>query len=371
MKTIVYVLPYMAQGGTEKLALSLVKGFHNKYELVLLAPEGELLPEFLKYRIEYVNFPQIGLTQVNAINVFKEKLACIHKKHSVDLVHVHAGHEFLRFTKKTLPGTTILFHLHAHQGSQLSKNINYWMSARYAKNNADLLIAVSDEEKRIIVQKGFPAEKARIVYNGYDNEEGDDTELISKIKKKYKLEGSSVIGNVGRLNKTKKLDILIYAFSSLVKKDNINVKLLLIGEGPDRKRLEGIVRKERLKDKVCFTGFIPRGDRVLKIFDIFVLPTSYEGCSFVLVEAMAKGLPIITTNIPSVRWMFEDGKNVLLIKQNDVKDLCEKLTLLINNNSLQEELCGSVFENFTSRFDAKKMIQSIDEIYSSLIKNAG
>ncbi|HEB30077.1 MAG TPA: glycosyltransferase family 1 protein [Spirochaetes bacterium] len=368
MKTIVHVLPYMAQGGTEKLVLSLVKGFHRQYNTVVLSPDGELLPEFLKYDITHVNFPQIGFNFIKGVSTYMKQLEGIQKKQNIDLVHVHAGHEFLRFSRKVLPEIPLLFHLHAHQGSRISKVINYRLSAGFAKNNADLLIAISEEEKKIVVRNGFPAEKVRLVYNGYDNDEGDDTELIAKIKKKYNLEHSLVIGNVGRLNKTKRLDLLIDVFRILVQKDERDIRLLFIGDGPDRKRLERMVIKSGLGDKVYFAGFIPRGDRVLKIFDVFVLPTTYEGCSFVLIEALAKGLPIITTDIPSVRWMFEDGKSAVLFEQNSVKDLCEKLTMLINDKKLQKLLSASALNSFLSRFDADGMIQNIDKVYSELIK---
>ncbi len=133
MKTIVHVLPYMAQGGTEKLVLSLVKGFHRKYRIVVLSPDGELLPEFLKYDITHVHFPQIGLNIIKGVRTYMQKLEVIQRKQRISLVHVHAGHEFLRFSRKVLPETPLLFHLHAHQGSRVSKIVNYRLSAMFAR----------------------------------------------------------------------------------------------------------------------------------------------------------------------------------------------------------------------------------------------
>jgi glycosyltransferase involved in cell wall biosynthesis len=357
----------MAKGGTEKHVLTLLRGLQHNYRIVLLAPRGEILDEFLKFDIRYVEFPLLQGNVIKKIKVFKKRLSEINSEYLVDIVHIHAAHEFVRFTRKVLPQVPIIFHLSAHQGTNVSKAFNYWLSARISKKHADLLIAVSEEEKRIVTGKGFPAEKVRVVYNGYEQSEGDDQVQIDEIKKKYNLDGSMIIGNLGRLNKTKRLDVLIRAFGMLKKGGAEELKLLLVGDGPARARLERIVQREGLEQDVCFTGFIPRGDRIIGIFDIFVLPTTYEGCSNVLVEVMAKGLPIITTDIPSVNWMFEKGTSALLFRQNRVSDLYKKLDALVRDQGLRASLGENARNRFTDAFKASQMIQKTDEIYRDLL----
>ena len=367
MKTVVHILPYMAKGGTEKHVLTLLRGLQHNYRIVLLAPRGEILEEFLKFNIKYVEFPLLQGNVIKKIKIFKQKLSEINGEQSIDLVHVHAAHEFVRFTRKVLPQVPVIFHLSAHQGTAVSKAFNYWLSARISKRNASLLIAVSEEEKRIVTARGFPAEKVRVVYNGYEQSEGDDQAQIDEIRKRYDLDGSMIIGNLGRLNKTKRLDVLIRAFCKLKRIGAERLKLVLIGDGPSRSRLERIVQRRGLKQDVFFTGFIPRGDRILSIFHIFVLPTTYEGCSNVLVEVMAKGIPIITTDIPSVNWMFEKGTDALLFRRNSVSDLYEKMDTLVKDHELRATLGANVLDRFTDAFEASQMIQKTDEIYRSLL----
>jgi glycosyltransferase involved in cell wall biosynthesis len=145
------------------------------------------------------------------------------------------------------------------------------------------------------------------------------------------------------------------------------LKLLLVGDGPDRARLEKLASREGVANDVVFTGFIPRGDRVLKIFDVFVLPTSFEGCSNVLVEAMAKGLPILTTNVPSVCWMFRDGEQAILFRSGDAADLCAKLKAMASDLPLRRRLGGNALRNFHDRFEAATMIDKIGRIYEGLL----
>jgi glycosyltransferase involved in cell wall biosynthesis len=361
----------MAYGGTEKHVLTLMRGQKEKFRLFLLAPMGEILDEFLKLDVHFFEFPVLKGNVQKKIRIFRNKLKEIYQQYGIDILHIHAAHEFTRFSKRTLPHVPVVFHLSAHQGSSLSRAINYKLSAGIAKRNADLLIAVSDEEKRLIVKKGFPQDRIVVVYNGYEGSEGDDIAVIKKIKKQYTLEGSLIIGNLGRLNKTKRLDLLISAFGELKKRVKEKTKLVFIGEGPERKRLEKLALAGGVGKDVIFTGFVPRGDRVLKIFDVFVLPTTYEGCSNVLVEAMAKALPIVTTDIPSVSWMFEDGKNAVLknavlFEKNNVKSLEEKLYRLVTDATLRKRVVDEVFLRFEADFTAEAMVEKVERVYQSL-----
>jgi glycosyltransferase involved in cell wall biosynthesis len=357
----------MARGGTEKHVLTLCRRQRERYAVVLLAPEGEILPEFLNLGIEYRGFPELRGNVLRKIGIYRENLRAVDRTYGVDLVHVHAAHEFVRFSRKVLPTTPIIFHLSAHQGSSLSKAFNYWQSARIARRNADILIAVSEEEKRIVTGKGFPPERVRVVYNGYEQSEGSDEERIAGLREEHGLAGHMVIGNLGRLHRTKRLDVLINAFAALVREGGSKLKLLLIGDGPDRRRLEDQVLRLGLEASVHFPGFIPRGDRVLPVFDLFVLPTTFEGCSNVLVEVMAKGIPTVATDVPSVSWMFENGKSALLMKKNSTEDLHDKLRILVDDRSLRDTLREGALEHFRAEFTAEKMVARTDTIYQSLL----
>ena len=143
--------------------------------------------------------------------------------------------------------------------------------------------------------------------------------------------------------------------------------LLMIGDGPQKENLMRLAQKECPGGDIVFPGFINRGDRVLKIFDIFALPTTFEGCSNVLIEAMSKSLPIVTTDIPSVSWMFENRKDVLLFKKNSVQDLADKLYELVDNAELREDLRKNIHTRFKNLFTLDVMLKRIEDIYKKVI----
>jgi glycosyltransferase involved in cell wall biosynthesis len=364
--TVVHVLPYMAEGGTEKHVLTLMRGQRSRYRTLLLAPRGKLSQEFLKLGTHYVEFPELKGNVARKVRIFRETLAGMETQYPIDILHVHAAHEFLKFCRRTLPRTPIIFHLSAHQGSFLSRWFNYGLSARLSSRFADRLIAVSEEEKRIAARRGYPEGNIRVIHNGYEAAERDDAAGIADLRKRYGLNGHTVIGNIGRFNRTKRLDLLIRAFAMLSDSGMQGVKLLLIGDGPQRQSLESLVRSMHLEERVHFTGFIPRGDRILRVLDIFVLPTTYEGCSNVLVEAMAKGLPIVTTDIASVRWMFHPGVDALLFKKNSLPALYGVIRSLVESEEKRRCLQENVIRNYESRFTAEIMIERTDALYREL-----
>jgi glycosyltransferase involved in cell wall biosynthesis len=251
----------------------------------------------------------------------------------------------------------------------VSRCVNYTLSASISRRKADLLVAVSEEEKRIVTAKGFPPERVAVVYNGYEPGEGDDARRIDELRERHGLNGMLVVGNLGRLHKTKRLDLLVKAYASLKGgKGFERVRLLFVGDGPDGERVRKIAERLGVGRDTAFAGFVPRGDRVLKIFDVFVLPTTYEGCSNVLVEAMAKGLPILTTSIPSVGWMFEDGVSASLFGKNSVRGLAERLERLVASEGERRRLGEGARAVFEEKFSARAMIEKTDRIYRGLLK---
>ena len=378
MKTVCHVLPYLAEGGTEKTAYNIIRGLKHRYRMLLLAPPGRALDDFLGLDVLYSGFPPLKGNVLKKIGSYKKTLKKLHETFPLDLLHVHAAHEFVSFSHTVLPDVPIIFHLHSHQGSDISKRFNYRLSARIARRKAETLVAVSDEERRIIVANGFPADRVEVIYNGFDPAGNEDPREVERIRRENGLGGRIVIGNMGRLNRTKRLDVLIRAFRMLQEKTALPVSLLIVGEGPERTRLERIVKRsaprsaprsaaERQNGDVVFAGYVNRGDRILKIFDLFVLPTSYEGCSNVLVEAMSKGLPIVTTDIPSVRWMFEQGSSALLFRRDDTDDLCRRMQQLVQNRHLRDTLSRGARKRFEEYFSMDRMLRGVESVYERTI----
>jgi glycosyltransferase involved in cell wall biosynthesis len=146
-----------------------------------------------------------------------------------------------------------------------------------------------------------------------------------------------VIGYIGSLVKAKGIDILVKTFSLLQNRAEMNLCLLMVGDGEHKKEIESMVREMRLHS-VIVPGFRKDVVRVLAAMDVFVLPSLSEGCPFSLLEAMAAGKTIIASNIPSIKEIVEDGKEAILIDPNKSEMLKKAILRIYSDHELRDNL---------------------------------
>ena len=178
--------------------------------------------------------------------------------------------------------------------------------------------------------------KIAVIYNPVDI---DEIERLSSeaVEHPWFREETPIIVSVGRLTKQKGYPHLINSFS-LVRKA-FPCRLLIIGEGEDREKLLRMAREKALERDVEFLGFQKNPFKYMARASLFVLPSLYEGFGNVIVEAMALGLPVISTDCPSgPSEIIEDGKNGLLVPVGDEDALSRAMTEVLTNNALKERL---------------------------------
>ena len=154
----------------------------------------------------------------------------------------------------------------------------------------------------------------------------------------YFGERKKTVVSVGRFAPEKGYDILIKAFSNVVKK-HPDYKLILYGDGPCKNDLLGLVENLCLKAFVSFPGYISNSETVIRCEGIFVLPSRFEGIPNALIEALSIGIPTISTNCtPGGPDLLTDhGKRGMLVPVGDVKSLENAIDVLIENPELRKE----------------------------------
>lgn len=144
---------------------------------------------------------------------------------------------------------------------------------------------------------------------------------------------------VGRLVKIKGVEILLMAINN-IKIRYPNLLCFIIGDGPDKDRLENIVDSYKLNSNIVFLGQMDNKYIVsyLKSSDIFILPSFFDSQAIVLLEAMACGLPVIASNLEGPASMLKNGEIGLLFKKGNANDLAEKIVTIMCNNQLKNML---------------------------------
>ncbi|MCR4283763.1 MAG: glycosyltransferase family 4 protein [Parcubacteria group bacterium] len=219
---------------------------------------------------------------------------------------------------------------------------------RYVASNALKVIVPSNYLKKIVTSWGVSDDKIFIVYNSFDY--STILENRDELRREYNIDGNIIV-SAGRLVPWKGFDALIETMPDILK-SNPHTKLLIIGDGPERKNLDSKILDFGIKDNVIMLGRLSHEEVLayLKASDIFILNTAYEGFSHQLLEVMESGIPIITTAIGGNREIIKDGENGIFIEFNDKKAIKESLLRLLFDKefggNLSKEGKGTV-KNFS------------------------
>lgn len=206
---------------------------------------------------------------------------------------------------------------------------------RFIASRAVRVVVPSQYLSRIVHEWGVSHESITVIYNGVSV---GDVGVKETIRGVLHFEGKLII-SVGRLVPWKGFDILIKVFAKLKKKTK-DIKLFIVGSGPDLESLESLVEKEGVQDSVIFAGAVDHDAllRYIKASDIFVLNTSYEGLSHLVLETLAVGVPVITTHVGGNPEVITDNVNGFLVKPNDMSALQSRMTTLLEKSDVYQRI---------------------------------
>ena len=175
------------------------------------------------------------------------------------------------------------------------------------------------------------------------------------------------LGCVGRLSAEKGHLGLIEACHQLVNQ-NKDIRLVLIGDGPERQLLEKKVKELNLEERIEFKGFVSEEAVIehLKEIDLFVLPSLMEGIPLVLMEAMAMHIPVVAPRLAGIPELIEDNQNGLMYTPSDWQDLADKVIYLIENPDVARNLAlkgrQKVLEEFTIKNSVEPLWNKFQEL---------
>ena len=171
-----------------------------------------------------------------------------------------------------------------------------------------------------------------------------------------------LIGAVGRLSDQKGFDVLLRALPRVPAST-----LVIVGDGPERQRLEGLAHSLGVADRVLITGWTERPRNYLPVFDVVAQPSRYEGFPLAIVEAMLASRAIVASNVDSIPEAIEDGVTGRLVDPDDPVALAEAISGLLDDPSLRGELGARARERAAERFTAAAMARSYERLYASLL----
>jgi glycosyltransferase involved in cell wall biosynthesis len=195
------------------------------------------------------------------------------------------------------------------------------------KRRRILFIVGSPSTERELLEAGFRAADITLVNYAVDHSKHRQTGVPRST--------TPLIGYFGRLKRYKSVDVLLRALVSVLR-EVPDLKLLIVGEGDDRARLEALTRSLKLEKAVEFTGFVSEEKKVelLQRMWFKVTTSSKEGWGLTVIEANACGTPVIASNVPGLRDAVKDNETGLLYTYGDANELAQKILLLIRDRAL-------------------------------------
>ncbi len=369
MIKVLLFLQGLSFGGLEKLVYDMVRfAISNRKDVKFFICCFDSLGHFaekLASKGVKINF----LPRKKGIDIlYPLKLKSFIKREGIQVIHAHNSTAWFYGVWASILSKIPLVYTEHDRGfpSPLKIKCMHYLFGKYTHS----VVAVSKAVKQNL-ERYEHIKQIKVIYNGIDPDVFRVPTPEEKIEKKKRLgvEGDSfILGNVGRMDKWKNQGILIEVLSEL--KDSYpNVKLILVGGGEEEVNLKRLAEKEGVKDRVIFLGRRDDVNEILKVFDIFVFPSLTEGLPLVLIEAMATGIPVISSPVGGIPELVSSGDSGILISPTSKNDIKNAIIHLIKDSKLRNDMGKKGRTIFEERFSLHQMVEDYIRVYNSVIKN--
>lgn len=355
-------------GGAERVIASLSSHLDKKRFSVVVCwreARGAIGEELMAQGYEVVGLPEIepNITPYRRFLTLKRLL----QTKNIDVLHTHDTGALADGAQCRLVGAKVKLVHTFHFGNYPILNKKYVLMERGFSRLAHSLVAVGFEQaKQIQKTLHLSPKQVKVIHNGVVEPIYD--EAVDPLQKYRDQPGRPVIiGSISTLIEQKGLPVLLEA-AAILKKRKANCLFVIVGDGPLRQMLEEKSRQFQVTEMVHFLGWVPNAaNNILPYVDIFCQSSLWEANSIVLLEAMAVGLPIVTTDVGESRHVITSEQTGLIVKSRDPMALADALTLMIEQKELREKIGRSARQEFLKSFTVDTMVARYQQVYESLV----
>lgn len=363
---VVHIVPMLSPGGAERVAVHIVRGLdRQRYEPSIISFTGRLncdldrLLEDAGIQVRYLGKrPGFDYRMYHRLPPILNELR-------PDIVHSHLhvfryALPFLLFRRKV----SVLHTVHNLAEREIEPGLR-WLQ-RYALKHGVVPVAVAEEVAESLARL-YGIQRCRVVPNGIPTDHYARPQIPRKEWRAREgfAETDVLFVCVARFAPQKNHALLLNSFARGPASDP-NAHLVLIGEGNLQKNLEMQAKNLGIERQTHFLGLRTDIPEVLGAMDVFVLSSDYEGNPLSVMEAMAAGLPIVSTAAGGVPNLFENGKEGLLVQTGDVQELSSKMTFLSRNQELRQFLGTAAAQRARKNFDVSAMVRAYEGLYERL-----
>lgn len=368
------IVLYPTYGGSgvmaTELGKSLAKKGHEIHFITYSQPVrlGGFRSNIFYHEVAVSDYPLFDYTPYET--VLASKMVDVVKREELDVLHVHYAipHASAAFMAKQIlaaQGVHIPYvtTLHGTDITLVGRDPSFEPVITFCMNESDAITAVS-ESLREDTYKHFNATKDILVIPNFVHPRSKTIHNIQEIRRRYAIDNEPIMCHISNFRKVKRVDDVLKMFDKVNQK--IPSKLLMVGDGPERYGLEELCAQLGLCDRVVFIGKVRETQEVLEISDLFVLPSETESFGLAALEAMAMGVPVISSNTGGIPEVNINGETGFMSDVGDVEDMAKNAIYILED----EDRKKNFGENALARskvFDIDTVVRQYEDLYKTLI----
>jgi L-malate glycosyltransferase len=368
---VMHVIETLDPGGAESVLAEIIRHmpeFVNS--MICCVKHSGAMSQRMKGHVGQVY--ELNIKEGNNISV-PIKLTKLLMKNHIDVIHAHNWNTFCESTiAAILSGKPIVHTIHGHHfeypntiKGRFKKNIRHCFEKVLSYRSNKICTVSQAICDYILNEIGIEKERLEVLINGVDIDHKFYS--VSPIMRDLGIKNENyLICFIGRLMPVKNIESLLKAMEIVVRECQ-DSKLVIIGDGPERKELEKSVLEKGLQSSVLFTGFRDDARDFLVEADVFVLPSYYEGISIALLEAMSAGLPSIVTAVGGNSEVVINDETGFLYPSGDVKVLSSYIIELYHDISLRKNMGEKAKERASRFFCIEGTAERYAQIYLDII----
>ena len=355
-----------------ELGLELTKRGHEVHFITYSQP---VRLDLLSHNVHFheVNVPEYPLFHYQPYELaLSSKLVDMVKLHKIDVLHVHYAipHAYAAYMAKKMLHEEgielpIVTTLHGTDITLVGSHPFYKTAVEFSINKSDAVTSVSQSLKEDTLRLFNITNNIKVVPNFIDIER-HVTHFTDCQRAVLADDNERVITHISNFRKVKRIDDIIKVFYEIQKE--LPATLMMVGEGPEKEPAEKLCEKLGIEDKVKFLGNSSEIDKILCFSDLFLLPSETESFGLAALEAMASGVPVISSNTGGIPEVNVQGVSGFLSNVGDIEDMTKNaLTILKDDNVLATFKTNA--KKIADGFDIHEIVPVYEDIYRQALVN--
>ena len=355
-----------------ELGLELSKRGHEIHFITYSQP---VRLELLSNNVHFheVNVPDYPLFHYQPYELaLSSKLVDMVKLHKIDVLHVHYAipHAYAAYMAKKMLheegiNVPIVTTLHGTDITLVGSHPFYKSAVAFSINKSDAVTSVSQSLKDDTLRLFNITNEIKVVPNfidlaKYTNHFTDCQRALMA------TDDEKIITHISNFRPVKRIQDIIKVFYEIQKE--IPAKLMMVGEGPEKEPAELLCERLGIEDKVVFFGKSHEIDKILCFSDLFLLPSETESFGLAALEAMASGVPVISSNTGGIPEVNKQGISGFLSNVGDIEDMAKNALHILKDDAVLAEFKANAKKE-AQQFDIHKIVPYYEEIYNEAMVN--